>query len=294
MSAWSDLGLPAAQSPDYGYTIDAGLRRTSAETSQARQERAYSTNKRTFTLSFKLTRARLKVAERYLQENGYSWFPMTLLSGYLEEPLVTLCVRLVKDYDVAAEGTNWVLKATVEQLVERSILVTTWLYPLEMLDSAGTVAPLPLTGSLRTTLYHEYAYAQTSAPSPFSGTLVQTVFWHYITSGTGTQHTDVEVTGTAAPNPFSGILTYVAPGVTHYIGPPSGSSVPAPRETYGYTQGASGRVESDSVATTAPAAFTGALVQEVFCSNVYVDDIKSEVDGTSAPGPFTGTLSYTP
>lgn len=254
MSTWAALGLPYPETSGYKYSIDAGLLRSSISTAQPRQKRQYETNQRSFSVSWVVSYEQLQIAEPYLQQHGYSWFPLQLLSGYLPEPIVTLCVRLTDDYSVEPAGAgHYRIKATLEQLVERSVLVTTHLYPLEYVDEGGS--SLPATG--------------------FFGDTFRSVF--------------SEVASSQLPTTFSG--TYVLTVYTHPIGPPTGQPVPAPGEPYPYP-GADlyGRAEAETGASAYPTTFSGTYVQTIFWNRPE----KGIEDATSQyPTTFSGTYVQT-
>jgi hypothetical protein len=254
VTTWADLGLPYPEESGYGYTIDSGVVRTAIPAAQPRQRRDYDTNKRIFTCSWGLTHAQLRTAETYLQQNGYSWFPLKLLSGYLEDPVVTLCVRLIDGYDVSPLHHNrHRLTAQLEQLVERSVLVTTTLYPVEDIETGATsVRGLSFSGEVRSTSFYEQAAV--GLPSTFSGSCVQTVFFHP-------------------------------------IGPPAGQPIPLEGEPYPYPGADTyGRVYAEAGSTTLPAAFSGAVQQTVFWNNVTAE---VEVAATSLSLAFSGDLVQT-
>lgn len=109
---WATLGLPTPQVDGYGYTIDAGIERSSMETAHPRQYRKYRTNRRTFTVAFVLDQAQLALAETFFGEVGYSWFPLTLIAG---DGIGEYCVRCTSDYAVAPLMANlFSAKVTLE------------------------------------------------------------------------------------------------------------------------------------------------------------------------------------
>jgi hypothetical protein len=175
---WIDLGLPAAIANSYGYTTDAGLRRTSQSTAEPRQKRDYATDKREFSVSFLLTTAQLRTAENYLQEYGYTWFPLPLSSGDSTEGVSTLYVKLIDDPTITAAGSKnaWAMAVKLEQYVafEQSVFVTTTLYPQDAEERFYLAAPGPLTWVVGGSVIYDSDQMSCTAPPSISGTLVLT------------------------------------------------------------------------------------------------------------------------
>jgi len=203
MSAWSNLGLPTPEVAGYGYTIDAGILRTPFASSHQRQRRQHTTNKRTFTVSVLLTQSQVRTATAFLETSGFSWFSMDLLSGHRDaEVIASHCVKVVNNFTLSAVGANYYrLEMTLEQLVERSVIVTTMLYSVDVLDglmttqrlpprmnssrqpidSNSTTFRLPVSGNLRTGRYAQLADALgTTFRLPPRGNLGATYLPHYV------------------------------------------------------------------------------------------------------------------
>ncbi len=271
MGTWSDLELPPPQAPGYGYTVDSGLVRTQFATAHPLQRQDYTTGKRTFTISVQLTQAQLKLATNYLEVSGFTWFSMDLLSGQSDSEIVSShCVRLTKDYSVSALGYDlYTLSAEVEQLVERSIIVTSQMYPMDVVDDMGQTAPADFSYTSYQTKWDEYI-GQT-APAPFSISNVQTVFWNYINAsyGSGAAHLDTEEIGQTAPAIFS---TTIEQTVFNKLIAVDVGAYHSDREEIGQT---------------APAIFSTTVEQTVWW--LYLTTTVEEM-GQTAPAPFAITI----
>lgn len=152
MSTWSNLGLPHPDAAGYGCTIDAGLLRTPFASAHPRQKRQHVGDKRTFTVSVLLTQPQVQTAVAFLEAEGFTWFSIDLLSGQRDaEPVAAHCVRVVQDFSISAVGNgHYRLEMTLEQLVERSVIVTTTLYNAEAWDGLMTSQRLPPSMSMST------------------------------------------------------------------------------------------------------------------------------------------------
>lgn len=145
MSTWNDLGLPNPEIVGYGYSVDAGLIRTPFATANPRQSRRYTKSARTFTAQVLVSQSQLKLATNFLEASGFTWFSIDLLSGHWQDGIVSShCVRLSEDYSVSAVGADYYrVQMLLEQLVERSVIVTTWLYNITLVEPifSGLVLP---------------------------------------------------------------------------------------------------------------------------------------------------------
>jgi len=262
--SWESLGLPAFEAPGYGYTVDAGIVRTPFDTAHPRQTRRHSTNKRTFTATCQLSQAQLKLATNFLETYGFSWFSLDLLSGQIDgSPVSAHCVRLSTDYTVKALGNGWFeLTAELEQLVERSILVTSELYPLEVTESAGVTPPDPSSFS---SVSYSTAFSDAAGvtpPAPFVSTIVQTVFWSYIYSDSGAPRTDADAATITPPDPWSSDIQQT---VFH----------------------ATVELTSDSATVTPPDPWSIGIEQTVF--HLYFS-VTEDAATVAPPGPFSITI----
>lgn len=170
MSTWAELGLPVPEVSGYSYSTDAGLLRTSFPTAHPRQKRAYRKNRRLFTLEVQLTQAQLKTATDYLEAGGFTWFPITLLSGKdFADSVSVHCLRLTSDYSVSAVGYDlYKLQMSAEQLVENSVLVTSILYPLDVWE--GAELELPDTDNIESDFSSDfYGFEEISLVAPDAG-----------------------------------------------------------------------------------------------------------------------------
>ena len=112
-NGWEALGLPSSDASGYGYKSDTGILRSSSGSARPRQKRKHLHWGREFDVSFLLTHEQLKVAEIALAKEGYSWFPMRLVSGC--GVLVPHCVRLMSPWEVSSDGsTHYVLTLKLE------------------------------------------------------------------------------------------------------------------------------------------------------------------------------------
>jgi hypothetical protein len=70
---------------------------------------------------------------------------MDLLSGHRDaEVIASHCVKVVNNFTLSAVGANYYrLEMTLEQLVERSVIVTTVLYSVDVSDGLMTTQRLP-------------------------------------------------------------------------------------------------------------------------------------------------------
>lgn len=107
MSTWSDLGLPALQAPGYGYAVEASLIRTPFGTEHPNQARVNRLNRKEFTAEVLLTQHELNIAEAFIEEHGYDWFTVGVLTGRPSgTAYVDLNVRLMDSYQVSTVGYN--------------------------------------------------------------------------------------------------------------------------------------------------------------------------------------------
>lgn len=178
MSTWSNLGLPHPEAAGYGYTIDAGLLRTPFASAHPRQKRQHVGDKRTFTVSVLLTQPQVRTAVAFLEAEGFTWFAIDLLSGQSDaEIIASHCVRVIDNFTISAVGNgHYRLEMTLEQLVERSVIVTTTLYNAEVWDGLMTSQRLPPSMS---TVRLPFDASNTAFRLP-SGNLQQTYFPHYV------------------------------------------------------------------------------------------------------------------
>jgi hypothetical protein len=293
MSDWSDLGLPLPDMPGYGYTIDAGLLRV-GDLELPRQKRLYASTPRLFNLRFILTRQELEIAEAFIQDRGYAWFTMDLISGGGPSPLSVSYVRFMEAPHVSSLGDDtYALAGPAEQmqLSWRSTIVTTMMYPIVAEEMSGAFAPQEFIGDSYGGLFLEPHGV--TPPATILGTYTRTAFWHYV----GPQG-DARVPGPEGADPED-LEPFTCPdppaecGVlySHWnrVAPP-----PVILGTYEQTVFWNEvEVEPEEQAVIPETAFVGTYAQTLF--HVYVDadgDVAAERASATPPATITGTYEH--
>jgi hypothetical protein len=230
---WSDLELPPPEAQGYGYSIDAGLVRTTFDTAKPRQGRKHTSNKRTFTAEVKLRQAQLKIAINFLETYGYTWFSIELLSGeYSDAPVSPHCVRLAEAYTITAIGADlYSLQMVLEQLVETTITYTTTLYPLDAYERVLFGIPDPDSSWVDMDVMHlvreEIAFL-TPAPADFSADLDQ-INWNSETA-------EPESLSFTTPDPADFDSTFIASNIGAQSPEPEAIALSLPAKITGKLQ----------------------------------------------------------
>jgi hypothetical protein len=162
---------------------------------------------------------------------------MDLLSGHRDaEVIASHCVKVVNNFTLSAVGANYYrLEMTLEQLVERSVIVTTVLYSVDVsdglmttqrlppwmssfrqpIDSNSATFRLPASGNLQQTYFPRYVdpretqHLSTAFRLPSSGNLGATYFPRYV-DPRETQHLSTAFRLPSSGNLDTGILADLA------------------------------------------------------------------------------------
>ena len=112
-----DYGIPLPAISSFGYTSDAGIIRTEFENGQTRQRRRHTTQRKTYSLTWRLSTEWLHWWEQFAQHYGYKWHFLPLVTGQcadwfpLEHP-----IRYISDYSVELVGVDvWEVSVEAEQ-----------------------------------------------------------------------------------------------------------------------------------------------------------------------------------
>jgi hypothetical protein len=103
---WDAYGIPCPSVDQFSYTVDAGLIRTPMDTGHYRQRRRYSNRPTFYDLSWRVTTPQLHAVESFVQEKGYDWFLLPMVTG--QQPLFEALdypLRFISDLSVSIEST---------------------------------------------------------------------------------------------------------------------------------------------------------------------------------------------
>jgi len=104
ITTWRDLGLPYPQVGGFSYKVALGVLSTPFPTEYPRRARVVTAAVKSFSLTFNVTEAQLKLAEGLLTSRGYRGFALRLTGGPCTLPVG---LRLTDKYTVSALGYDY-------------------------------------------------------------------------------------------------------------------------------------------------------------------------------------------
>lgn len=93
---WSVAGFPPPVVSSYGYSKDAGITRTEFRSGATRQRRRWGDGRRTVNATFNILSEDLYSLESFINEKGYDWFTIGLITGDNTSEHVRVHVARVK------------------------------------------------------------------------------------------------------------------------------------------------------------------------------------------------------
>jgi hypothetical protein len=100
--------LPAPEYGSYAGVMDAGLVRTQAGGAEPYQDATFNSEVVTLNLSFSMDDADFDAWFAWVDDNGYDWFYMDLVTPLVPVDILSRHkVRFVADYLVNQRGDNW-------------------------------------------------------------------------------------------------------------------------------------------------------------------------------------------
>lgn len=153
MYRWDELDLPTPKLSGYSYTVDAGLVRTPMDSGYHNQRRRWTNRPTRFNLTFEVSTAELQTVSEVVNEYGYDWLYMPLISGAngMPKPMDHV-VRFMSDLTVESGGWDYYNVSAVVEMAEATPSCTLVAYCDDYLTclTATDVASYTVTVSQQT------------------------------------------------------------------------------------------------------------------------------------------------